>query len=200
MWITAPSSRCRRAPRRSSLADHSPGCACSRRWPARPGSSSPACWRGRSAADAPAQALAMLGVLLAPQYLGIDSFLSMNSFESAFWMLCLLALILILRGGSDRLWLLFGAAAGLGLLNKPSMTFFLVALLLALLVTPQRRLLRSRWAARGRRAAAPHHAAQPAVADPQPLADARVPAQRRSRQQVHPARADRLPRHSRSSV
>ncbi len=104
----------------------------------------------------PAQGLAMLGVLLAGVYLGIDSFLSMNSFESMFWMLCLLALIWIqksnpgiLRGGSGRLWLLFGASAGIGLLNKPSMTFFLVALLLALLLTPQRRLLGSRWAAAG---------------------------------------------------
>jgi len=97
----------------------------------------------------PAQALAMIGVLVAPQYLALDSFLSMNSFESIFWMGCLLALILIVRGGSERLWLLFGVSAGLGLLNKPSMAFFLFALLAALLVTPQRRLLFSRWAAAG---------------------------------------------------
>lgn len=98
----------------------------------------------------PAQGLAMLGVLLVPQYLGTDSFLSMNSCESLFWMTCLLALILMLRtGGSERLWLLFGLSGGIGVLNKPSMTFFLVALLLALIVTPQRRLLASRWAAAG---------------------------------------------------
>jgi hypothetical protein len=97
----------------------------------------------------PAQALAMICVLLAPQYLGIDSYLSMNSMESLFWMTCLLALILILRGGSEKLWLLFGFSAGLGLLNKPSMTFFLVALLVALLVTKQRHLLASKWAATG---------------------------------------------------
>jgi hypothetical protein len=97
----------------------------------------------------PAQALAMIGVLLAPQYLGTDSYLSMNSFESLFWMTCLLTLILIVRGGSEKLWLLFGLSAGLGLLNKPSMTFFLVALLAALLVTKQRRLLASKWAAAG---------------------------------------------------
>ncbi|MCU1224986.1 MAG: hypothetical protein JWQ42_3079 [Edaphobacter sp.] len=97
----------------------------------------------------PAQALAMIGVLVAPQYLALDSFLSMNSFESVFWMGCLLALILIVRGGSERLWLLFGVSAGLGLLNKPSMAFFLFALLAALLVTRQRRLLFSRWAAAG---------------------------------------------------
>ncbi len=104
----------------------------------------------------PAQGLAMLGVLLVPMYLGIDSVLSMNSFESAFWMLCLLALLLLershfntLRNDSLRLWLLFGVSAGVGLLNKPSMTFFLIALLVALILTPQRRLLASRWAILG---------------------------------------------------
>src|SRR5258708_7750213 len=66
----------------------------------------------------PAQALAMIGVLVAPQYLALDSFLSMNSVESVFWMGCLLALILIVRSGSDRLWLLLCVSAGLGLLNK----------------------------------------------------------------------------------
>jgi Dolichyl-phosphate-mannose-protein mannosyltransferase len=97
----------------------------------------------------PAQALAMIGVLVVPEYLAIDSYLSMNSVESIFWMGCLLALILIVRGGSERLWLLFGLSAGLGLLNKPSMAFFLAALLIGLFVTSQRRLLFNRWAAAG---------------------------------------------------
>jgi hypothetical protein len=74
----------------------------------------------------PAQGLAMLGVLLVPQYLGIDSFLSMNSFEPVFWMTCLLALVLMLReNSSQKLWLLFGVSGGIGVLNKPSMAFFL---------------------------------------------------------------------------
>jgi Dolichyl-phosphate-mannose-protein mannosyltransferase len=97
----------------------------------------------------PAQALAMICVLVAPQYLGTDSYLSMNSFESAFWMRSLMLLILIQRGWGYRLWPIFGLYAGFGLLNKPSMTFFLIALLLALLCTPQRRLLFNRWAAAG---------------------------------------------------
>jgi 4-amino-4-deoxy-L-arabinose transferase-like glycosyltransferase len=104
------------------------------------------CWAlgGRRSA----QALAMLFVLLAPIYLGIDGILSMNSWESAFWMPCVLALILILRGSSPRLWwTVFGVSAGLGLLNKPSMTFFLLSLALALLLTPQRRVLFTRYAA-----------------------------------------------------
>jgi hypothetical protein len=97
----------------------------------------------------PAQGLAMLGVLISPQYLGTDGYLSMNSVEPLFWMGSLLALVLLARGGSDRLWIWFGALAGLGLLNKPSMTFFLVALLLGMLVTPARRLLWHKWAAVG---------------------------------------------------
>ena len=92
-----------------------------------------------------AQVLAMIGVLVTPNYLGTDSYLSMNALESTFWMTSLLALILISRGGSSRLWLLFGLSSGLGLLNKPSMTFFLVALLLALLFSPQRRMLSTPW-------------------------------------------------------
>jgi hypothetical protein len=97
----------------------------------------------------PAQGLAMLCVLTAPIYLGTDSYLSMNSCEPMFWMGCLLSLILIYRGGHERLWLCFGLAGGLGLLNKPSMTFFLLSLLAALLVTPARRVLASKWAVAG---------------------------------------------------
>ncbi|HEX2917406.1 MAG TPA: glycosyltransferase family 39 protein, partial [Edaphobacter sp.] len=98
----------------------------------------------------PSQALAMIGLLLAPQYLGLDSFLSMNSWESFFWMTCLLALILLLRGNRARAcWITFGLSAGVGLLNKPSMTFFLLALLIGLLMTPERRILFSRWSALG---------------------------------------------------
>jgi len=92
-----------------------------------------------------AQILAMTAVLIAPVYLGIDSFLSMNSFEPMFWMGCVLTVLWMVRGGSPRWWIAFGISGGLGLLNKPSIAFFLVALLVGLLLTPQRRLLWSRW-------------------------------------------------------
>ena len=42
-----------------------------------------------------AAALAMLGVIGAGVYMGIDSYLSMNSFDPVFWMTCALALIRI---------------------------------------------------------------------------------------------------------
>jgi len=98
----------------------------------------------------PAQALAMFGILCAPQFLGTDGYLSMNSFEAVFWMLCALAPLLMRRGHSQRLWwAVFGVSAGVGLLNKPSMAFFLVAVGLGLLCTDARRVLGSRWAALG---------------------------------------------------
>ncbi len=100
------------------------------------------CWR--LGGNRWAQALAMLAVLLAPQYLGTDGYLSMNSFEAVFWMTCLYALVALVQDGNPRWWLVFGISAGIGLENKPSMTFFLLTLLLALLVTRQRRLLFAR--------------------------------------------------------
>lgn len=95
-----------------------------------------------------AQFLAMLGVLLTPQYLGTDSYLSMNSVEPIFWMFCTLCVIRLVSGADPRReWILFGISAGLGLLNKPSMTFFLIALGIGLLLTPERRVLFTRWTA-----------------------------------------------------
>jgi hypothetical protein len=88
-----------------------------------------------------AQALAMLGILFAPEFLGLGSFLSMNSFEAVFWMVSVLAILMLLRGASTRWWIIFGIAGGLGIENKPSMVVFLIALLIGLMVTPQRRIL-----------------------------------------------------------
>jgi 4-amino-4-deoxy-L-arabinose transferase-like glycosyltransferase len=96
-----------------------------------------------------AQALAMLGILLAPEFLGLDSFLSMNSFEAVFWMTAILAILMLVREPSTRWWIVFGLAGGLGIENKPSMVVFLVALLIALLLTSQRRVVLSRGAILG---------------------------------------------------
>jgi hypothetical protein len=100
-----------------------------------------------------AAVLAMLGVTVAGVYLGIDSYLSMNSLEPVFWMLCALALIRITQAetlpNAERAvrhwWIVLGVSAGLGLENKANEVFFLVAVLIALLLTPQRRILASRW-------------------------------------------------------
>ena len=89
-----------------------------------------------------AQVLAGTAMLICPIYLTMDNFLSMNAFEPVFWMLCAAISMRIVRTGNQRLWLLFGLVAGIGILNKHSMLVFGFAFFLALLVTRQRRLLR----------------------------------------------------------
>jgi hypothetical protein len=96
-----------------------------------------------------AAALAMLGVIAGGVYLGIDGYMSMNSFDPVFWMLCALALLRIIQTTSPNearnWWIVFGLSAGLAFENKDSVAFFLIAMLVALLLTPQRRILANRW-------------------------------------------------------
>ncbi len=92
-----------------------------------------------------AQALAGLCALAAPIYLGMDSILTMNGFESLFWMGCVSFLIRIVRTGDSRLWVWFGVLAGLGLENKHSTLLFGGAVVAALLLTRERRELAKPW-------------------------------------------------------
>jgi hypothetical protein len=92
-----------------------------------------------------AQALAALCVLLAPGLLALDHFLSMNTFEPLFWMECAYLTIRMVRTDNTRLWLWFGALAGVGLENKYSMGIFGFGIVAGLLLTEQRSLLRTKW-------------------------------------------------------
>jgi hypothetical protein len=95
-----------------------------------------------------AQVLAMTAALAAPVFLAADNYLSMNSWEPCFWMGCVFVLLRIADGSfGPRWWLAFGVLAGLGIENKVSTVFFLVALFLGMLISPQRRLLWSGWVA-----------------------------------------------------
>ena len=100
-----------------------------------------------------AQALAMIMVIGAPEYLGVDTLFSMNCLEPVFWMAAMLALIEIAKAPQGRYlpawWMLFGLAGGLALETKLSGAFFLICTLAAILFTPQRKLLANRWAAIG---------------------------------------------------
>ncbi len=92
-----------------------------------------------------AQALAALATLVAPGILGADGLLTMNAFEPLFWMGCAYLLIRLIKTQNEKLWIWFGVLAGFGLENKYSMLIFGAGLVLGLLLTPQRRLLASRW-------------------------------------------------------
>jgi len=92
-----------------------------------------------------AQWLAALAAAVAGGILSIDSFLSMNAFEPLFWMGCAWVVIRIVNTGDQRLWIWFGILAGFGLENKHSMLIFGAAIVVGLMLTPQRKAFASPW-------------------------------------------------------
>ena len=92
-----------------------------------------------------AQALAALAALVAPGCLAADAYLSMNSIEPLLVAAFAMIVIQIIKTGDTRLWIAFGAVAGIGLLNKHTILLFGFAFVGSLLVTEQRRLLFNRW-------------------------------------------------------
>jgi 4-amino-4-deoxy-L-arabinose transferase-like glycosyltransferase len=92
-----------------------------------------------------AQALAAMAALVAPGILAADGVLTMNAFEPLFWMGCAYLLIRLIKTENTKLWIWFGVLAGFGLENKYSMLIFGAGLMLGLLLSPERRLLRNRW-------------------------------------------------------
>jgi hypothetical protein len=93
-----------------------------------------------------AQFLAAFAVLTSLAVLGNGGrYFSMNAFDLLFWALAGYIVILIVTKNDQKLWLLFGVVAGLGVMNKYSMGFFLVTLLIAMLLTLHRRQFLSKW-------------------------------------------------------
>jgi 4-amino-4-deoxy-L-arabinose transferase-like glycosyltransferase len=90
-----------------------------------------------------AQALACLCALLAPVWLAVDHFYSMNAFDTFFWSLSAWLLLRALDGNRLRWWAALGLVMGLGLLNKTSMLWFGGGVALGLVATGHRRVLRT---------------------------------------------------------
>ncbi len=89
--------------------------------------------------------LACLAVLVCPVILNNASRFSMNPFEALFWMGAIYFLLLAINRGRQELLVWTGVLLGLGLENKHSAAFFLIALLAGLLATSERRFFRSKW-------------------------------------------------------
>ncbi|MGE5124871.1 MAG: glycosyltransferase family 39 protein, partial [Betaproteobacteria bacterium] len=92
-----------------------------------------------------AMALAALSTALAGVYVVMHYLFTMNAFEPLFWTGCAYVVARIVRTGDQRLWLLFGLVAGLGLENKYSMAVFAFGLIAGVLLSPQRRAFAKPW-------------------------------------------------------
>ena len=75
----------------------------------------------------------------------IDHQFAMNAFEALFWTGCAYVILRLIKTENPKLWLAFGAIAGVGLENKYSIAIFGFALLAGLLLTRRRRLLFTPW-------------------------------------------------------
>jgi hypothetical protein len=96
-------------------------------------------------ADRFGQGLAALATLIAPQFLGMNTLLTMDSFDMLMWSVAAYILILIFKEDRPKLWLAFGLAAGISLTMKISILYFGLAMVIGLLLTPYRKYFRSRW-------------------------------------------------------
>src|SRR5262249_53985849 len=92
-----------------------------------------------------AQGLAALASATALVFMATGSLYTYDVFDTFWWTLCAMILILLLRDEQPRSFLWFGLVAGLGLLTKETMLFWGFALIAGLLLTRQRRLLFTRW-------------------------------------------------------
>jgi len=92
-----------------------------------------------------AQLVAGLAALFCLDFLAVGSLFSMDVLDQLWWALASLILLRLLRRDAPRLWLLAGLVFAAALLTKLTVLFFGLALVLALLVSPQRRQLRTRW-------------------------------------------------------
>ena len=82
---------------------------------------------------------------ISPVALAFGHTLSTNALDMPLWTATVLLLVHIEKTSNPRLWLAFGAVAGVALMHKYSLAFYLVGLLVGSLLTPWRRWFLNRW-------------------------------------------------------
>lgn len=92
-----------------------------------------------------AQGLAALSIVAAPGLFGHAQLFTMNSFDVLFWSIACYVVVCLLTNDKPQLWIYFGITVGLGLLNKYSIGFLVIGLIVGLLLTRQRKEIVSKW-------------------------------------------------------
>jgi 4-amino-4-deoxy-L-arabinose transferase-like glycosyltransferase len=92
-----------------------------------------------------AQTLAAASMAVAPLLLGAGHLLSTTTFDLLAWALLLWLVVRVLRTGDQRLLVVCGGVAGIGLLNKDLVAFLIAALMVGIAVAGPWRILASRW-------------------------------------------------------
>lgn len=88
---------------------------------------------------------AATAAIAAPVYLNDGSMLTTNCLEPLLWTACAYFAILAIKHDRPRYWFWFGMVAGIGMLEKYSIAFFVFGVIVGLLLTEQRRVLFNKW-------------------------------------------------------
>jgi hypothetical protein len=91
------------------------------------------------------QALAASSAVIAPMFLVIFSFFSMNSLEIVLWTALIAVAVLMVERDEPRFWVAFGALTGMALENKHTTVFLALAIVAGLALTQERKFLLTRW-------------------------------------------------------
>jgi 4-amino-4-deoxy-L-arabinose transferase-like glycosyltransferase len=92
-----------------------------------------------------AQVVAALATAIAPIVMVMGALFQYVAFDYLWWTLVAYFAIRLINSGDARWWLAIGAAIGLGMMTKYTMGVWVLALVGGVLLTPQRRDLRSPW-------------------------------------------------------
>ncbi|HEX5942128.1 MAG TPA: glycosyltransferase family 39 protein [Anaerolineales bacterium] len=92
-----------------------------------------------------AQVLAAFAVFSAPIALMAGTWIMYFAFDYLWWVLVAFFMVRLLATDNPRYWLGIGVGIGLGMMTKFTMGFWVIALVIAVLVTPARKYLRSKW-------------------------------------------------------
>lgn len=96
-------------------------------------------------ASPPAQLIAAGGMAVGSFLLGTGHLLSTSTFMLLTWTVLLWLVVRTLRTGDDRLWLVVGVVAGIGLLDSDLTAFLMGGLVAGLLISGPRRVFASPW-------------------------------------------------------
>ena len=84
--------------------------------------------------------IALLAIIFAPVYLGMNTFFSMNAFDILLWAIASYLIILTIKDDNPKLWIWLGIVLGLGLMNKIGFLWFGFGLFTGLLITNRNKL------------------------------------------------------------
>ena len=92
-----------------------------------------------------AQLMASIAAYIAPVALMAGTLIQYMAFDFLWWVVVAFFVVRLLATDEPRYWLGIGAGIGLGMMTKYTLVFWVAGLVVAVILTPARKYLRSKW-------------------------------------------------------